>query len=41
MDARCMEAKINVMVSHALMTAIVTAGAADTSFRSPSVDAYP
>ena len=34
-DARFMELMISAMVSHVLMTATVTAGAADTSFRSP------
>ena len=41
MDARFMELMINAMVSHVPMTLTVTAGAADTSFRSPYVDACP
>ena len=41
MDARFMELMINAMVSHVPMTLTVIAGAADTSFRSPYVDACP
>ena len=40
-DARFMELMSSAMVSLAPLTAIVTAGAADTSFHSPYVDACP
>lgn len=40
-DARFMELMSNAMVNHALLTGTVTAGAADTSYRSLYVAAYP